>query len=106
MSLNIEQKKAVVAEVTQVLAGAQVTMLAEYRGLTVAQMTVLRRKAHEGKVYLRVVKNTLARRAVAGLDLPSAAMSDSKFSLRASASKEALPMAQCTMPALSVRYWA
>lgn len=66
MSLNIEQKKAVVAEVTQVLAGAQVTMLAEYRGLTVAQMTVLRRKAHEGKVYLRVVKNTLARRAVAG----------------------------------------
>lgn len=66
MSLNLEQKKAVVAEVTQQLKVAQAAMLAEYRGLTVAQMTQLRRKAHESKVYLRVVKNTLARRATAG----------------------------------------
>jgi len=66
MSLNIEQKKAVVAEVSKVLVDAQATMLAEYRGLSVAQMTTLRRKAHDSKVYLRVVKNTLARRAVEG----------------------------------------
>jgi len=68
MSLNIEQKKAVVAEVSKVLADAQATMLAEYRGLSVAQMTTLRRKAHASKVYLRVVKNTLARRAVEGTE--------------------------------------
>lgn len=66
MSQNLEQKKAVVAEVTRQLQGAQAAMLAEYRGLTVAQMTTLRRKAHESKIYLRVVKNTLARRAVEG----------------------------------------
>lgn len=66
MSLTLEEKKAVVAEVSGKLTDAQAAMLAEYRGLSVAQMTVLRRKAHEGKVYLRVVKNTLARRAVEG----------------------------------------
>lgn len=66
MSLTLEEKKAAVAEVSGKLTDAQAAMLAEYRGLTVAQMTVLRRKAHEGKVYLRVVKNTLARRAVEG----------------------------------------
>jgi large subunit ribosomal protein L10 len=66
MSLNLEQKQAVVAELAKQLKGAQATMLAEYRGLSVEQMTKLRRKAHEGKVYLRVVKNTLARRAVDG----------------------------------------
>lgn len=66
MSLTLDEKKAVVAEVSAKLAGAQAAMLAEYRGLTVAQMTALRRKAHDGKVYLRVVKNTLARRAVEG----------------------------------------
>ena len=66
MSLSMEDKKAVVAEVSEKLKGAQAAMLAEYRGLSVAQMTVLRRKAHESKVYLRVVKNTLARRAAAG----------------------------------------
>ena len=48
------------------MAAAQGPMRAEYRGLPVAQMPVLRRKAHDGKVYLRVVKNTLARRAVEG----------------------------------------
>ncbi|MBI3778393.1 MAG: 50S ribosomal protein L10 [Gammaproteobacteria bacterium] len=66
MSLTLEEKKAVVAEVSEKLSGAQAAMLAEYRGLTVEQMTKLRRKAYDGKVYLRVVKNTLARRAVEG----------------------------------------
>jgi large subunit ribosomal protein L10 len=66
MSLNLEQKQAVVAEVSGQLKDAQAAMLAEYRGLTVAQMTALRRKAHASKVYLRVVKNTLARRATEG----------------------------------------
>ena len=66
MSLNIEQKKAVVAEINAVLADAEAVMLAEYRGLSVAQMTDLRHKARESQVYLRVVKNSLARRAVEG----------------------------------------
>jgi large subunit ribosomal protein L10 len=66
MSLTLDEKKAVVAEVSGSLTGAQAAMLAEYRGLSVAQMTVLRRKAHDSQVYLRVVKNTLARRAVEG----------------------------------------
>lgn len=66
MSLSLEDKKAVVAEVSEQLKGAQAAMLAEYRGLSVEQMTKLRRKAHEGKIYLRVVKNTLARRAAQG----------------------------------------
>ncbi|ROR34815.1 50S ribosomal protein L10 [Inmirania thermothiophila] len=68
MSLNLEQKKAVVAEVAQVAASAHSAVAAEYRGLTVAQMTELRRKAREAGVYLRVVKNTLARRALEGTD--------------------------------------
>ena len=68
MSLNIEQKKAVVAEVSDALKGAEAAVLAEYRGLTVTQMTELRRKAHESNVYLRIVKNTLARRAIEGSD--------------------------------------
>jgi len=66
MSLTLDEKKAVVAEVAEKLSGAQAAMLAEYRGLSVAQMTTLRRKAHENQVFLRVVKNTLARRAVEG----------------------------------------
>lgn len=66
MSLTLDEKKAVVAEVSGKLTGAQAAMLAEYRGLSVAQMTQLRRKAYDGQVYLRVVKNTLARRAVEG----------------------------------------
>lgn len=68
MSLNLEQKKAVVAEVSEALSGAQAAVLAEYRGLSVAQMTELRRQAREAGVFLRVVKNTLARRAVEGSD--------------------------------------
>ncbi|MHB8348029.1 MAG: 50S ribosomal protein L10 [Acidiferrobacterales bacterium] len=66
MSLSMEQKKAMVAEVSGVLADSQAAILAEYRGLTVAQMTALRAKARKAGVYVRVVKNTLVRRAVAG----------------------------------------
>lgn len=66
MSLNLEQKQAVVAEVSDALSSASTAILAEYRGLTVAQMTELRAKARESNVFLRVIKNTLARRAVEG----------------------------------------
>ena len=66
MSLNIEEKKEVVAEVSERLAKAQAVVLAEYRGLPVEQITVLRSQARASGVYLRVLKNTLARRAVKG----------------------------------------
>jgi large subunit ribosomal protein L10 len=68
MSLNLEQKKAVVSEVSGAITDAQAAVLAEYRGLTVAQMTELRKQAREAGVFFRVVKNTLARRAVDGSD--------------------------------------
>src|SRR5258708_18562566 len=66
MALNLEDKKALVAEVAVVAAQAQSVVAAEYRGLTVAQMTERRAKARREGVYMRVVKNTLARRALAG----------------------------------------
>ncbi|MBK7252077.1 MAG: 50S ribosomal protein L10 [Gammaproteobacteria bacterium] len=66
MALNLEDKKAMVAEVSAVAAKAQSVVAAEYRGLTVAQMTELRARARTQGVYVRVVKNTLARRAMAG----------------------------------------
>jgi len=66
MALNLEDKKALVAEVAEVAAHAQSVVAAEYRGLTVGQMTELRAKARTQGVYVRVVKNTLARRALAG----------------------------------------
>lgn len=66
MSLNLTEKKAVVAEVSEQVANAQAIVLAEYRGLGVAEMTSLRVKARESGVYLRVLKNTLVRRAVDG----------------------------------------
>ncbi|MGZ5098788.1 MAG: 50S ribosomal protein L10 [Usitatibacter sp.] len=66
MSLNLEGKKEVVAEVSERLAKAQSVVLAEYRGLPVEQITVLRAQARASGVYLRVLKNTLARRAVQG----------------------------------------
>ena len=66
MSLNLEQKQAVVAEVSEQLAKAQAVILAEYRSIAVKDMTELRRKARGSGVYLRVLENTLARRAVAG----------------------------------------
>lgn len=68
MSLSLEDKKAVVEQVSSVLSGAQAAFVAEYRGLTVTQMSTIRREAHDSGVYLRVVKNTLARRAVQDTD--------------------------------------
>ncbi len=68
MSLNLAEKQAVVAEVAQVAARAHSAIAAEYRGLSVTQTTNLRVKARETGVYLRVVKNTLARRAVQGTE--------------------------------------
>jgi len=66
LSLNLEQKQAVVAEVSAQLEKAQAVILAEYRSIPVKDMTELRRRARVSGVYLRVLKNTLARRAVAG----------------------------------------
>lgn len=66
MSLNLTQKKAVVAEVSEVIANAQTVVLAEYRGTSVTDMTVLRADARKAGVYLRVLKNSLVRRAVEG----------------------------------------
>jgi len=68
MALNLEQKKAVVAEIAEVANDSLSAVAAEYRGLTVGQMTELRVKARDGGVYLRVAKNTLVRRAVEGTD--------------------------------------
>jgi large subunit ribosomal protein L10 len=66
MALRLEDKKALVAEVNEVAQRAQSVVAAEYRGLTVAKLTELRAQARASRVYMRVVKNTLARRAVAG----------------------------------------
>ena len=68
MALTLEEKKAVVAEVSGVAKGALSAVAAEYRGITVEQMTDLRVRARADNVYLRVVKNTLARRALANTD--------------------------------------
>ncbi len=68
MALNLEQKKTIVAEVAEVAAKAYSAIGAEYNGLTAGKMTELRAKARESGVYLRVVKNTLARRAVEGTE--------------------------------------
>ena len=66
MSLNLEEKKAVVAEVSEQVSKAQSIIIAEYRGLEVGNMTKLRAEARKSGVYLRVLKNTLVRRAVDG----------------------------------------
>ena len=68
MPLTFDEKKAVVAEVAGVAGTAHSAVAAEYRGLTVFQMTQLRAQARAANVYLRVVKNTLARRAVEGTE--------------------------------------
>jgi large subunit ribosomal protein L10 len=65
MGLNLDDKKAVVAEVAAQLADAQTVVLAEYSGVEVTDLTKLRAKARQSGVYLRVLKNTLVRRAVA-----------------------------------------
>jgi large subunit ribosomal protein L10 len=66
VSLNLNDKKAVVAEVSAKVATAQTIVLAEYRGIEVGHLTKLREDARKKHVYLRVLKNTLARRAVEG----------------------------------------
>jgi large subunit ribosomal protein L10 len=71
MALNLEDKKALVAEVAEVAAKASSVVAAEYRGLTVSQMTDLRARARKSGVYVRVVKNTLARKALAGTSFES-----------------------------------
>ncbi len=74
MSLNLTEKKAVVAEVSAEVANAQAIVLAEYRGLGVSEMTVLRAEARKSGVFLRVLKNSLVRRAVGGT--PFSSLSD------------------------------
>ena len=74
MSLNRQEKAIVIEEVATQVAAAQSIVVAEYRGLDVASVTVLRKIARESGVYLRVLKNSLARRAVSGT--PFEALSD------------------------------
>jgi large subunit ribosomal protein L10 len=74
VGLSLEQKGEVVADVSRALQDAQAIVVAEYRSLPVAEMTQLRAKARASKVYFHVVKNTLARRAVA--DTPFSALAD------------------------------
>ena len=71
MSLNRSEKEAVIQEVTDLAAKAQTLVMAEYRGITVADMTELRSKARSNGVALSVLKNTLVRRAVAGSSFES-----------------------------------
>ena len=68
MALRLEDKKAFVKEVNAVAGDSVTAVAAEYRGLSVAEMTELRKEARNAGVYMRVVKNTLARRAVVGTD--------------------------------------
>ncbi|MGH8680063.1 MAG: 50S ribosomal protein L10 [Burkholderiales bacterium] len=74
MGLSMQEKQAVVQEVAAQVATAKAIVLAEYRGLEVGSMTELRRRARRSGVYLRVLKNTLARRAVK--DTPFAKLAD------------------------------
>lgn len=68
MALNLEGKKAVVAEVAEIASSAYSAVAAEYHGLSVSEMTALRVEARKQNVYVRVVRNTLAKRAVEGTD--------------------------------------
>jgi large subunit ribosomal protein L10 len=68
MALRLEDKKALVAEVNEVAANAESAIAAEYRGLSVAQMTEFRARARNEDVYVRVIKNTLAKRALEGTE--------------------------------------
>ncbi|MBN1684470.1 MAG: 50S ribosomal protein L10 [Gammaproteobacteria bacterium] len=77
MALNLEQKKAIVSELGDVAKNALSVIAADYRGLTVSEMTELRTKARESKVYLRVIRNTLAKRALA--DTSFACIEESLF---------------------------
>jgi large subunit ribosomal protein L10 len=73
VALNLNQKQDIVAEITEQVKTAQTIVVAEYRGVTVGAMTALRKKARENGVYLRVLKNTLAQRAVQGTSFESLA---------------------------------
>jgi large subunit ribosomal protein L10 len=73
LSLNLNDKKAVVAEISAKVASAQTIVVAEYRGIQVGHLTQLRAKARAQGVYMRVLKNTLARRAVEGTQFASLA---------------------------------
>ena len=68
MSLSLDQKKAVISEVTEAIASAQAGVLAEYRGLNVTQLTALRTEARNSGVWIRVVKNNLAKLIIQGSD--------------------------------------
>ncbi|WP_305459996.1 50S ribosomal protein L10 [Photobacterium leiognathi] len=68
MALNLQDKKAIVAEVNEAANGALSAVVADSRGVTVGAMTTLRKQAREAGVYVKVVRNTLARRAVEGTD--------------------------------------
>jgi large subunit ribosomal protein L10 len=68
MALNLSQKQVVVAELAEVAAKAHSLVAAEYAGTSVGQMTAMRKKARESGVFLKVVKNTLATRAIEGTD--------------------------------------
>ena len=68
MALKLEQKQTIVAEVNEAAGSAMSAVLADYRGLTVAQMIEMRAKARASGVYLRVVRNTLAKRAIEGTE--------------------------------------
>ncbi len=68
MSLSLEDKKAVVADVASVASNAVSAVVADYQGLTVTEMTQLRADARKSGVYVRVVRNTLAKRALEGTD--------------------------------------
>ncbi|MGV8712894.1 MAG: 50S ribosomal protein L10 [Nitrosomonas sp.] len=74
MSLNLEEKKAIVAEVSAQVANAQAIIIAEYRGIEVGRMTQLRAKTRESGIFFRVIKNSLVRRAVA--DTPYAQLAN------------------------------
>lgn len=77
MALNLEQKKAMVSELGEVAKRALSAIAADYCGLTVSEMTELRSKARANKVYLRIMRNTLAKRALA--DTPFECISESLF---------------------------
>lgn len=68
MAIRLEDKKAIVAEVNEAASGALSLVLADYRGVTAGDMTALRKQAREQQVYLRVVRNTLAKRAIEGTE--------------------------------------
>lgn len=68
MALRLEDKKAIVADMSEQAANALSAVVADYRGLSVTEMTELRKQAREQSVYLRVIRNTLAKRAVEGTE--------------------------------------